>query len=70
MYLCAPNTTVKMIKEDNHISLCQGFNQAETRGCSSSEAGEAARECTVSLYAIVGLALGSHDKLTALPRTR
>ena len=32
MCQCVSNTTVKMMKQGNHISLRQGFNQAKKKG--------------------------------------
>ena len=61
------NTTVKMMKQGNHISLRQGFNQAKKRG-------ERVQRLRVQYLIICNCGDGtlvtlSHDKLTA-SRTR
>ena len=62
------NTTVKMMKQGNHISLRQGFNQAKKRG------ERVQRRVRVQYLIICNCGDGtlvalSHDKLTA-SRTR
>ena len=37
--VCVSNTTVKMMKQGNHISLRQGFNQAKKKGEGATAAG-------------------------------
>ena len=64
---CVSNTTVKMMKQGNHISLRQGFNQAKKRG-------ERVQRLRVQYLIICNCGDGtlvalSHDKLTA-SRTR
>ena len=63
---CVSNTTVKMMKQGNHISLRQGFNQAKKREERVQRWVQYLIICNCRDGTLVAL---SHDKLTA-SRTR
>ena len=69
MCQCVSNTTVKMMKQGNHISLRQGFNQAKKREERGAVAVALSHYMQLWGWDVVVPFPLSHDKLTA-SRTR